>query len=176
MSSQAETEFVKHEMKREKWEMDNYIAGEKREMVELYMEKGMTEDHATQVIEISAMYPEFFLENMMVFELGLMPPDEDDAAWKNGVVTFLAFCLFGFVPLLAYIILPPMDVDKDITFTVACLLTALTMLGLGFVKAQFTQQAKWKSGLLMLMNGTVAAAASYGIGYVFSVALGEHDA
>ncbi|KAK3278055.1 hypothetical protein CYMTET_13975 [Cymbomonas tetramitiformis] len=173
LSSQAEDQFVRHEMKREKWEMDNYMEGEKREMIEKYMEYGFTKEHATEVIEICANYPDFFLDNMLVHELGLMPPDDNDSPWKNGVVTFLAFCLFGFVPLTAYIILPPLDVDSNITFAVSCVLTALTMFGLGVVKANFTNQSKVKSGSLMLMNGGIAAAASYAIGYVFSVALGE---
>ena len=45
-------------------------------------------------------YPDVFLDTMMHEELGLMPPDDADCAWKNGLVTFAAFEVFGFVPLI----------------------------------------------------------------------------
>jgi hypothetical protein len=56
-----------------------YTEGEKREMVELYIKRGMTETDAENVIEIMSKYKNFFLDVMMVEELGLMPPDEDDS-------------------------------------------------------------------------------------------------
>ena len=59
-------------------------AGEKREMVELYMKRGMTEADAESVIHVIGKYNEFFLEVMMVEELGLMPPDDTHSAATNG--------------------------------------------------------------------------------------------
>ena len=103
LSSQAEVDYTKAEHTREKWELENYPEGEKREMVELYMKRGMTEEDAVSVIDVMAKYKNFFLDVMMVEELGLMPPDEDDKPWKNGVVTFVAFVFFGFIPLLSYV-------------------------------------------------------------------------
>ena len=35
---------------------------------------------------------------MMVEELGIQPPDPEDVPWKNGVVTFMAFIIFGTYP------------------------------------------------------------------------------
>ena len=32
-----------------------------------------------------------------------MPPDETDSPVKNGLVTFVAFAMFGFVPLVPYV-------------------------------------------------------------------------
>jgi VIT1/CCC1 family predicted Fe2+/Mn2+ transporter len=103
LSSKAELEYAKTEKKREKWELENYPEGEKREMIELYMARGVSEEDATMVIERLAKYKNFFLDLMMVEELGLMPPDETDSPAKNGLVTFCAFALFGFVPLVPYV-------------------------------------------------------------------------
>ena len=49
LSSKAELAFQLKEKSRETWEYDNYLEGEKKEMVELYVKKGMTEEDATLV-------------------------------------------------------------------------------------------------------------------------------
>lgn len=41
ISGQAEIEYIRSERKRERWECDNNIIGEKREMVDIYVGKGM---------------------------------------------------------------------------------------------------------------------------------------
>mmetsp|Transcript_13137 Transcript_13137/g.15910 ORF Transcript_13137/g.15910 Transcript_13137/m.15910 type:complete len:306 (-) Transcript_13137:727-1644(-) len=173
LSSKAELEYAKSETSREKWEMDNYLDGEKKEMIELYMEKGISEDHATTVIEILAQYPSFFLDLMVTQELGIMPPDDADNPAMNGVVTAFAFFIFGLIPLLSYVILP--NLDDQTCFIVACVLTALTMATLGAVKATFTRQNKLKSGALMLVNGGAAASAAYLAGWAISLIVKDDD-
>lgn len=162
LSSKSEKEYVKNEMKREKWELDNNPDGEKEEMIELYEKQGMTTEDATNIVTVMMRYPEVFLDTMMVTELGLMPPDEGDQPWKNGLVTFLAFLVFGFVPLVSYISFPEASTDA---FIVAIVLTAVTLCALGATKAQFINQNKLKSALLMLLNGGLAAASAYFVGW-----------
>ena len=172
LSSQAEVDYTKAEHTREKWELDNYPEGEKREMVELYMKRGMTEEDAVSVIDVMAKYKNFFLDVMMVEELGLMPPDEDDQPWKNGVVTFVAFVLFGFIPLLSYVTANATGASDSVNFIVACVLTGVTMFLLGAAKAKFTNQSMLRSALLMLLNGGMAAVAAYLVSWGIAEALG----
>ena len=122
LSSQAEFEYTRAEHKREKWELDNYPEGEKQEMVELYVKRGMTQADAESVIEVMSKYKNFFLDVMMVEELGLMPPDESDSPAKNGLVTFLAFVFFGFIPLTSYVLAGATGASDRANFVVACLL------------------------------------------------------
>lgn len=51
-------------------EMDNFMEGEKHEMIELYMKSGITEEDATLVIETLSKYRDFFVDHMLVVELG----------------------------------------------------------------------------------------------------------
>jgi len=44
LSSTAELNFAKHEMKREKWELDTHPEGEKQEMIELWTKEKVDED------------------------------------------------------------------------------------------------------------------------------------
>mmetsp|Transcript_4265 Transcript_4265/g.19349 ORF Transcript_4265/g.19349 Transcript_4265/m.19349 type:complete len:282 (+) Transcript_4265:61-906(+) len=172
LSSQAEVDYTKAEHTREKWELDNYPEGEKREMVELYMKRGMTEEDAVSVIDVMAKYKNFFLDVMMVEELGLMPPDEDDQPWKNGVVTFVAFVFFGFIPLLSYVTANATGASDSVNFIVACVLTGVTMFLLGAAKAKFTNQSMLRSALLMLLNGGMAAVAAYLVSWGIASAMG----
>lgn len=173
LSSQAELEYTRAEHKREKWELDNYPEGEKREMVELYIKRGMTDADAENVVAIMSKYKNFFLDVMMVEELGLMPPDEDDSPAKAGFVTFASFIVFGFIPLLPFVLGKATQASKEVNFVVACVLTACTMLALGAAKAKFTKQSMVRSAALMLLNGSLAALAAYFVSWGISLMLSD---
>jgi VIT1/CCC1 family predicted Fe2+/Mn2+ transporter len=169
LSSAAELDYVRNERKREEWETDNYLEGEKQEMVEIYEGKGLSHEDATAIIDIMANYRDVFVDLMLVDELGLSPPDNSTKPWKNGLVTFLSFCIFGFVPILAYIISYATKSSSDgydPTFLISCLLTALTLFILGIVKGRLSGQPWWKGGLQVLITGGIAAGVAYLIGYL----------
>jgi len=175
MSSQAELDYTESERKREQWEMDNNMAGEIEEMIDLYMAKGVTETDARIIINTLAKYPEAFLNHMMVEELGLLPPDADQgfSPQKAGIVTMASFVLFGAVPLLPYLIalIPGVTLQPDAQLWIAIIATILTLFALGAFKGSVVETGRsawWKSGLLMACNGSVAAAIGYAIGYIMS--------
>lgn len=173
LSSKAELEYARTEKRRERWELENYPEGEKREMIELYMARGMSEEDATSVITTLAKYKNFFLDLMMVEELGLMPPDESDSPAKNGLVTFCSFALFGFVPVIPYVFGRALgSASSNAMFGSSCGLTALTMALLGAAKAKFTNQKISTSAFYMLVNGSIAAASAYLVSFAMSQALG----
>jgi len=168
LSSVAEREFEKMERKREEWECENYLEGEKQEMVQLYVGKGLPQEDAEQVVDILSKHKSTFVDVMMVEELGIMPPDEDDAPWKDGLVTFFSFCFFGAIPLIAYIIklASASKVSDNIVFLIACLLTAATLFFLGALTSKVTVESWWKAGSKTLFLGACAAAVAYLIGYL----------
>ena len=49
LSARSYNNYVQHELNREKWELENYPEGEVREMVNLYVAKGMSEEDAAEV-------------------------------------------------------------------------------------------------------------------------------
>jgi len=178
LSEIAEQNFVRHEFKRERWEVDNYLEGEIREMCEIYtMKKGFSQQDAESVMRIFAKYPKAFVELMCVDELGFIAPNdsEDFPAYKKGLVTFFAFIFFGSVPVLIFIFAKAVPKsqrpDKSLLFIIATIATAFTMFALGVTKASFTKQNKMQSGFMMLLNGACAAAAAFGIGYLLESVL-----
>eukprot|EP00158_Paraphelidium_tribonemae_P001969 Partr_v1_DN25003_c0_g2_i1_m51136 putative vacuolar iron transporter len=101
LSSTAEIDYAINERKREEWETENYLEGEKLEMVEIYEGKGLSREDAVAIIDVMAKYKDVFIDAMLVDELGIQPPDLSTKPWKNGLVTFLSFVVFGMVPLIA---------------------------------------------------------------------------
>ena len=138
LSSKAEAEVAKRERDREKWELENFKEGEIREMVEIYKGKGMAEEDAELVMRVCAKYEDLFVDMMLVDELGINPPDDDDS-WtpyvKEGFVTFSSFCFFGFFPLAAYCIVGTAseDIDSRALFIISSVLTCVMLFALGGV-------------------------------------------
>ena len=56
------------------------------------------------VVRKMAKYDGFFVNVMMVEELGLQVPDPDDDIVKEGVIMFLSFAGFGAMPLLGCVL------------------------------------------------------------------------
>lgn len=100
LSAKSEHDYIAAERDREEWEFDNYPEGEVKEMIDLYKERGFSEEDASNVMHIMKNNRKFFIDHMMVQELGLMPPGEDESPLKQGAVMFCAFFVFGLVPLL----------------------------------------------------------------------------
>lgn len=148
-----------------RWELENFPEGEIQEMVDLYTQKGMSEEDARVVIERMAKYPDFFVNIMMVEELELQVPDPDDNPIWDGMVTFASFVAFGTVPLLGYVAFSSLQLTVEALFAVACALTACTLFGLGMVKSQFTKMTWYRSGLEVLVLGSGTAMVAYFIGW-----------
>ena len=89
LSSKANNEWILSERKREEWELENYREGEIQEMVDIYINKGLTPEDARIVIETMAKYDDFFVDVMMQQELELQVPEENHVqeSMKEGKTT-----------------------------------------------------------------------------------------
>lgn len=176
MSEQAEHKHIKGEHAREAWEYASYPAGEKAEMIELYKEKGFSEDEATRIIGIMTSkpeYAEYFVSHMLTMELGHTLPDEGDNPIKDGGVTFASFMVFGSVPLWVYLIAWGAGyADHGGLFGIAIAVTLVCLFVLGALQAWIIKQNVWKQGAVMTFNGGVAAAAAYLIGWGLQQSVG----
>ena len=166
LSTKAENEYNTAERQREAWEVDNYPEGEKHELVEIYVEKGVSQEDAETIVGLLSKHRDAWVDVMMAEELGIIESDESPI--KNAVATFLSFALFGFVPLAAHVLGHIVRSVDTHAFVTACALTGLTLFALGTVKARVTGRNWLRSGAEMLLVGGIAAAAAYGIGSLFS--------
>jgi DNA damage-binding protein 1 len=89
------SEFTDFERQRERWEVENFPEGEIQEMVQLYTGFGVTEGDAHLVAKTLSKYPEFWVEHMLLHEIGIVPTvqssTQDETVWSDKVLPFIAF-------------------------------------------------------------------------------------
>ncbi|ELR21338.1 uncharacterized protein ACA1_182400 [Acanthamoeba castellanii str. Neff] len=157
---QAEKTFGENEREREKWECENYLEGEQKEMVELY--------DAETVIRLLSKNQELFLDIMMAEELGILPYS-GLPPHLSGLVTGLGFFVIGALPLVAYS--PPLSslafVSGIYGHSFGLLLAAAVILFvLGGIKNFYCidLEAWWKQGVHMVGLQAVVVATAIGLG------------
>jgi len=174
LSSKAENEWILSEREREKWEVENYPDGEVKEMIDIYVKKGMERNDATMVIETIAKYEEFFIDVMMAEELELTVPEENHVreSINEGIIMFLSFATFGALPLLGYVIIPISfpGTGEDALFATACIVTGIVLFLMGCMKSIFSTANWFHCGTETLLLGGACATVAYSIGqYVDSL-------
>ena len=162
LSTKAENQYKKKERDREAWEVENFPEGEKKEMREIYLEKGFPAEKAEMLVGTLSENKEAWVDVMMREELGIIESNESPI--KNAFVTFISFAIFGIIPLLAYILAKPIPIIAANTFSLACILTAVTLFLLGSLKFKITETKWYIGGFETLLVGGMAATASYFIG------------
>merc|ERR1711871_1486408 len=164
LSTMAENDHINHERSREEWEMETAPEAEIEEMIDLYVQRGMSKEDATGAITLMSKYKDFFVDVMMAEELGLSVPDPDDKPWVGGLITFASFVFFGLWPLLGYLIVPA-SAGQTWQFVCAILLTIFMLGILGAVKSQFSTYSWYRSAAETIFMGGLAAGSAFFIGW-----------
>ena len=175
LSTKSENEYVLRRKKKgrnkKKREFENNPAGEVKEMVDLYVQKGCERKDAQAIVETMSKHKDFFINVMMAKELELQVPDPDDNPWIDGGVTFLSFMFFGTIPLLAFAVFYNVPLSLGDQFLISCILTGLSLFGLGVVKAKFTKKPWWWGGMEVFTLGGCVAALAYFVGWFIEEAI-----
>lgn len=136
------------EKRRESWELKNYPKGEIEEMVELYRSRGLQKDDAEFVIQTMAKYEKFFVDVMMVEELGLLPPHETSLSVLVPTA-FFSSLLGGVWPLVGHLVSTQ---GKDGTTVISCIFLGLIgMLLISCAQARFNHGKKWYSACFEML-------------------------
>lgn len=127
---------------------------------------GIGNAEAIEIVDILSQNKEGFLKVMMIEELQLIPDEENP--FRNSLVTFFSFCIFGLMPLIPFLVAKTNNIELDSRFTIAVLIIGVVFLFLlGFGKS-FVTSAKWYvSAFETILIGAISAGASYGIGTLF---------
>ncbi|MFT5171461.1 MAG: VIT1/CCC1 family predicted Fe2+/Mn2+ transporter [Candidatus Marinamargulisbacteria bacterium] len=149
LAIRADQDLYRNFKAKEAEEIDSSPDMEMEETRFLLKEKGFSEALSVQLTDIFSQNKAYWLEFMMLHELGLQNP-EDINAKACGLATFCSFVFFGVLPLLPYFFFS----DIKTNFALSCLFMGIALFFLGVFRARLSQQAYTKAvGETMLVGG-----------------------
>lgn len=163
LSKKSERDYQQNEYERESWEIDNYPKGEREEIRQIYKAKGFEGKDLERAVDIITSDKERWIKTMMIEELGLIP--ETGSPIVSAGVTFISFLLWGFLPLLTFVLLYFYPTLEPNAFLISCLMTGFAIFIAGSLRSFVIAKSWFMAGLEMLLVGGAAASVSYGIGY-----------
>ncbi|TCK99455.1 VIT1/CCC1 family predicted Fe2+/Mn2+ transporter [Shimia isoporae] len=161
LGTKAELDDAKRLRAVEKQHLKDWPEGERLEIREILRLKGLDGEVLEAATDAIAANEEAAVQLMLEGEYGLAGVDPHPQ--RAALATFLAFLVAGLIPLLPFIFGAP---DA---FRWSAIMTGVTFFAIGTMKAKWSLEPWWKSGLETLAIGGVAAAIAYGVGSLFNV-------
>jgi VIT1/CCC1 family predicted Fe2+/Mn2+ transporter len=135
---------------------------ERAEIFDLLSARGVDPADAAAMARLYMKYPELTADFMMRHEMGMADPDDENPA-VTGLATFMAFLVFGLIPLLPWMALPAGF--GTFLWSVGATAVALTLLGL--VRWRVTLESLARCVAETLLVGGVCAAVAFAVGLAF---------
>ncbi len=159
----ADADLYQSERQREYRHIKEIPALEKREVHEIYKNKGFKGELLSRIVETVTANKDVWVALMMAEEHQLAPVDRRQAlraAWLVGISAVLG----SLVPLAPFLFLP-----VGPSMWVSVLVTALVLFAIGNYKARLTVGHPGRSGVEMALIGTLSALAGYVVGVLLKV-------
>lgn len=159
----ADADLYQSEREREFRHIQEAPTLEKKEIRDIYESKGFSGDLLDRIVETITANNDVWVAVMMAEEHQLSPVDRRTAMKAAWVVGFSAI-IGSLVPILPFVFLP-----VSTSMWMSVLVTALVLFGIGFYKARMTVGKPTRSGLEMMLIGTISAMAGYLVGVLLKV-------
>lgn len=161
LSSRSEKDVYKKTKEKEAYEIKVEPDEEAEESEEILQRKGFSQKDSQMLVSIYRKNPAYWVHFMMNEELEL-PNVEKDKPFVAAIFTFFSFLVFGFIPILPYLIFQGQNM-----FGVATAATGLALLILGALRSRVSTLAPIRSVLETLLVGGTASTVAYLVGSFF---------
>ena len=136
--------------------------GEREEVRQIFAAKGFHGEDLERAVEIITANENRWIDTMLVDELGMSL--DGPSPLKAAATTFLAFCIVGFIPLIAFIGGFIVNLDSKSMYLISVVITAIAFFVVGATKSLFVNQKWYRSGFETLAIGGSAALIAYLVG------------
>lgn len=160
LGTRAEHEDLKRLEAVEHRHVDLDPEGEREEVRQIFSSKGFAGDDLTRLVDLITSDRERWVRTMLTEEYGL--PQEVRSPWLAAITTFSAFLVCGLVPLLPYLL----GLSRPLFLSV--IMTGGVFFLIGSVKSRWSTVVWWRSGLLTLSVGAIAAGLAYAVGLLLN--------
>ncbi|MBL8062128.1 MAG: VIT1/CCC1 transporter family protein [Anaerolineales bacterium] len=159
----ADADLYQSEREREYRHIKEAPTLEIKEIRDIYENKGFKGELLDRIVETITANKDVWVAVMMAEEHQLSPVDRK-SAMKAAWVVGLSAIVGSLVPILPFMFLP-----VSVSMWLSVLVTALVLFGIGAYKARMTVGRPMRSGLEMMLIGTVSAMAGYLVGVILKV-------
>jgi VIT1/CCC1 family predicted Fe2+/Mn2+ transporter len=167
LGTRSRREEVEEAKKDESWQIESYPAGEYREVREIFARKGFHGPTLDRIVETITRDKEVWIDTMLEEELNLQKVAASPR--RAAMVTFVAFIVFGFIPLIPFVF--RVSVQEHL-FPISGALSAMAFAILGVWKGVMLHRPPFRSGLQTFLIGSIAALLAYGVGAVLHLLFG----
>ncbi|MBX3080804.1 MAG: VIT1/CCC1 transporter family protein [Anaerolineae bacterium] len=163
LAARNDADHYESERRREQQEVVEMPQAEKREVKEIFLGYGLTDEASAQITEAIAKKPEAWVDFMMRFELALEKP-EPSRALRSALTIAVSYAVGGFIPLTPYIIFSSIPTAQ----IVSVIATLIALVIFGYIKGRFTGTNPVRSALQTMLVGGLAAATAFAIAKLIS--------
>jgi vacuolar iron transporter family protein len=167
ISVKSSQELYENQMQLEMDEIETNPEGEEKELVLIYVSKGIPENQAKEMAKAIMLGGNDRAHEVLVKEeLGINPEDLKGSAMEAAITSFILFSAGAVIPVIPFFFLTG--------FKAILLSTVLSACGLFLIGAAitlFTGKNVWYSGFRQVLFGLIAAAITFGIGKLIGVSV-----
>jgi VIT1/CCC1 family predicted Fe2+/Mn2+ transporter len=163
LAVKSQREILESEIKREEYEIEHYPDREKKEIEEIYMEKGFSGAELDMVVNKIISNKAVWLKTMLTEELGLNL-DILGSPVKGALIMFISFLIGGILPIIPYFIVKTGFFTNFTALLIAISISLTASFIIGAIKGRLARKSWIKGGLEMSLLGTGIALVGFGIG------------
>ncbi|MCP3798476.1 VIT1/CCC1 transporter family protein [Allokutzneria sp. A3M-2-11 16] len=160
-SVETQNNAISAEVATERRELRTNPHAEQAELVDMYVEMGLSRETAERAAAEVHANPELAVRVHITQELGV-DPQEQPSPVVAGVSSFLCFAVGALFPLIPFLL------GAD-SLLLGLLVGGVGLFAAGAVVSRFTTRSWWYGGTRQLLFGAVAAGATYVVGMLIGV-------
>jgi VIT1/CCC1 family predicted Fe2+/Mn2+ transporter len=166
ISVKSSQELFENQMQLEMDELETNPEGEEKELVLIYMSKGIEEVQAKSMAKDIIQNKSLAHDILVKEELGINPEDLEGSAMEAAVSSFVLFAFGAVIPVLPFFFMGGMNA---IILSAASSAVGLFIIGASITL--FTGKSVLYSGMRQVVFGLIAAAITFGIGHFIGISL-----
>ncbi len=164
ISVKSSQELYERQMALEMTELEMNPEGERKELVLIFMAKGISETESERLAS-EALTDKGKAHALLVKEeLGINAEELKGSAWEAAITSFFLFAVGAVLPVIPFFLTGGMN-----AILISVGLSAAGLFIIGAAITLFTGRSVWFSGFRQVLFGLAAAAVTFGIGKLIGV-------
>lgn len=164
ISVKSSQELYENQMELEMDELEHNPEGEKKELLLIYMAKGIPKEQAEKMVDDLMKDKTQAHEVLVREELGINAEELEGSAMEAALYSFVLFAIGAMIPVFPFMFLQGMQ-----AVYISVIASAIGLFLIGASITLFTGKNVWYSGFRQVIFGLAAAAITFAIGKLIGV-------